>query len=444
MHSGSFGIPATNWEDPLLADARHAREAILNSPTAITKGEDLILGETYTGNAYYVSNSGDDGNDGLTPEAPWASLKKVEKANLKYGDVVFFERGDIWYGTLNMQYGVTYSAYGKGAKPIITGSPQDAAQEDKWELYAETADRGKIWKYAEEMPDAGVILLNGGEMVARKAYPLWNGKKYTNAEGEPYVVEAELVDLMFFSAIELKGKWAAVGARLSLDEPTIFGPLYLRCDAGNPGQVYDKIEIAIMPTGTNTATKGWHAVDNIHFRCYSSSGMDCNNHSNIIYQNRETDLCGGAVKNYQNNRYNPEKIMSVVSGGGMLLFGTDLVSKNNYIHDCESKGIAVVVNGMDGNAAWLQRFNILAEGNVVERCGNGVMLWVDNAVKDKSLAFENIRFTDNFFVNGSYGWRQMNTRDLVDNRTHTFSAENVLATGEVLLRTTCSTVVPAR
>lgn len=79
MHSGSFGIPATNWEDPLLADARHAREAILNSPTAITKGEDLILGETYTGNAYYVSNSGDDGNDGLSPETPWASLKEGGK-----------------------------------------------------------------------------------------------------------------------------------------------------------------------------------------------------------------------------------------------------------------------------------------------------------------------------------------------------------------------------
>lgn len=102
MHSGGFGILATNWEDPLLADARHTREAILNSPTEITKGEELILCETYTGNAYYVSNSSDEGNDGLSPEAPWASLKKVDKAKLKYGDAVFFERGDIWYGTLNM------------------------------------------------------------------------------------------------------------------------------------------------------------------------------------------------------------------------------------------------------------------------------------------------------------------------------------------------------
>ena len=53
--------------------------------------------------------------------------------------------------------------------------------------------------------DAGVILLNGGEVVARKAYPRWNGKEYTNSEGETYVVEEELADLMYFSAVNLMG-----------------------------------------------------------------------------------------------------------------------------------------------------------------------------------------------------------------------------------------------
>lgn len=429
-HSGGYTIPETDWGDPLLTEASAARETILNSPTSIIKGEELILGETYTGNAYYVSNSGNDNANGLTPETAWATLNKVEKANLKYGDAVFFERGGTWYGYLQMKHGVTYSAYGEGAKPIITGSPQDAAQEDKWTLYAETADGGKIWKYAEEMPDAGVILLNGGEVVARKAYPLWNGKEYTNSDKEPYVVEEELADLMFFSALNLRGRYAEVGARL--DESGMTGPLYLRCDAGNPGEVYEKIEMSVISLATHTASEGWNTIDNLHFRCYAVSGMDCGNHSNILYQNCEADWCGGGIGYYQQSWYNPEDVMITISGGGLLLFGHDVTGRNNYIHDCESKGIAVVINGMDRNPAWLNRTNILAEGNVVERCGSGTYMMIEFVQPGLTWKFEDVRFVGNYFVNGSYGWRQNNLRDLLDTEVRTVKLNNVRATGEIL------------
>lgn len=428
MHSGGYTIPETDWDDPLLAEAAAAREAILNSPTTITKGEELVLGETYTGKAYYVSNSGSDSNDGLSPETAWATLNKVGKARLQYGDAVFFERGGSWYGQLKMQYGVTYSAYGEGAKPIITGSPLDASQEEKWTLYAETGDGGKIWQYAEKMPDAGVILLNGGEVVARKAYPDWNGKAYVNADAQPYVMENELEDLMFFSDLNLRG----VNMMNIIEGDGRTGALYLRCDAGNPGTVFGSIEIAAISSATSTANKGWNAVDNLHFRCYSVSGMDCSNHSNIVYQNCEADWCGGAVKMYQNSWYNHEDIMVTISGGGMLLFGKELTARNNYIHDCENKGIAIVISGPGNNPAWLDRSDILAEGNVVERCGSSALLWVDNMSGNQNRKFEDIRFVGNFFVNGSYGWRNMNTRDLLDRRTQMIMFDNVLATGEVL------------
>lgn len=124
--------------------------------------------------------------------------------------------------------------------------------------------------------------------------------------------------------------------------------------------------------------------------------------------------------------------MVSISGGGMLLFGTDLTCKNNYIHDCESKGIAVVTNASDGNPAWLNRFNILAEGNVLERCGTSAIMWVDNAAKDQQRKFEDVWFVGNYFVNGGYGWRLMNMRDLMNKGTQAVSAENLLVTGEVL------------
>ena len=46
---------------------------------------ELILTNTetpeFSGTAYYVSNSGDDNNDGLTKETAWATLAKVANAS---------------------------------------------------------------------------------------------------------------------------------------------------------------------------------------------------------------------------------------------------------------------------------------------------------------------------------------------------------------------------
>ena len=42
------------------------------------------------GTTYYVSNSGDDNNDGKTPQTSWKTLKKVSDAYLNEGDGVLF------------------------------------------------------------------------------------------------------------------------------------------------------------------------------------------------------------------------------------------------------------------------------------------------------------------------------------------------------------------
>ena len=47
------------------------------------------------GTTYYVSNAGDDENDGTSPEAAWKTLKKVAEFSLSPGDGVLFRRGDM-------------------------------------------------------------------------------------------------------------------------------------------------------------------------------------------------------------------------------------------------------------------------------------------------------------------------------------------------------------
>ncbi|MGL4736286.1 MAG: right-handed parallel beta-helix repeat-containing protein [Cellulosilyticaceae bacterium] len=67
---------------------------------------------------YYVSNSGDDGNSGLSPEMAWASVEKVNAMTFEPGDHVLFHAEGVW--TIN-QENKTESYL----KPRGSGSEQD-------------------------------------------------------------------------------------------------------------------------------------------------------------------------------------------------------------------------------------------------------------------------------------------------------------------------------
>lgn len=99
-----------------LADKR--RNSIINSATTIIKSDMFIQGKTYTGTVYYVSNSGNDSNNGQSPDTAWATISKVDSTDLKYGDAVFFERGDLWHDQLWSQSGVTYSDTAQVQSPL--------------------------------------------------------------------------------------------------------------------------------------------------------------------------------------------------------------------------------------------------------------------------------------------------------------------------------------
>ena len=71
---------------------------------------------------YYVSNAGNNANNGLTTATSWLTLAQVNATVLASGDSVLLKRGDVFYGTLtNAATGVTFADYGTGAKPIISG-----------------------------------------------------------------------------------------------------------------------------------------------------------------------------------------------------------------------------------------------------------------------------------------------------------------------------------
>lgn len=79
---------------------------------------------------YFVSNDGDDTNNGLTPSSPWKTIAKINSTPFTANSYILFKRGDLWRETLKPITGgkiskpIIFSAYGSGNNPIITGSSE--------------------------------------------------------------------------------------------------------------------------------------------------------------------------------------------------------------------------------------------------------------------------------------------------------------------------------
>ncbi|MBQ9997102.1 MAG: hypothetical protein IJP32_12065, partial [Clostridia bacterium] len=73
---------------------------------------------------YYISGTGDDRMDGLTPATAWKTTDHANRT-IAGGDTVLLKRGDTFYGNVKLPAGTAdnptvLSAYGEGAKPQIS------------------------------------------------------------------------------------------------------------------------------------------------------------------------------------------------------------------------------------------------------------------------------------------------------------------------------------
>jgi parallel beta-helix repeat protein len=83
-----------------------------------------LLAEATT---YYVANSGSNSNNGTSSGTPWQTISKVNSVNFTAGDMILFNRGDVWHETFTVptsgtsSNAITFGAYGSGNNPIISG-----------------------------------------------------------------------------------------------------------------------------------------------------------------------------------------------------------------------------------------------------------------------------------------------------------------------------------
>ena len=229
---------------------------------------------TVAGTTYYVSNGGSDENDGLTERTPWKTLSKVSEADLQFGDCVKLKRGDIFRGTILAKEGVTYCAWGEGPKPEIRSWDKNLADPALWELY--DAEHN-IWHLTERIIDCGTLVFNEGERHAVRMIPTYRDGKFVCRDNESleFDMARDMVnDLDFFSRCidpEKMSRYPTTRNGVviadypvpTLDNGEVLGDLYLKCDKGNPGEIFYSIEALVRRIGINFTDKNYVKVDNL-------------------------------------------------------------------------------------------------------------------------------------------------------------------------------------
>ena len=402
--------------EELLQEGQSRRDAILATETTIVKSDTFVPGETYTGTAYYISNDGNDSADGTSPESAWATIDRLNQAELDYGDAVFFRRGDVWRAVqVNSQPGVTYSAYGEG------DSEENGGGAEKWSLWYEGEDGRKIWVYYRPMLDCGAIVLNGDVAVAEKVQPFWNGQTYqvlsdmwltdqteqaaedqaTLPEFDPAVHLTE--DLTFFSQasnglpdtlpIYLLG-WVDTGEReqycLTAD-----GPLYLRCDQGNPGELYGDIEF-LSPYAPFDGVRDDVVIDNLCVlytgRNILSVAPEC---EGVLVQNCELGWGGGCAASYAADTITGYGAGVQRNGGVGGASSSHNTFRNNYVHETYQEGLGLET-AIEFSGQVFDVTDVTVEGNVFYHCGSPLIYFNWDEVANPDHQFRNVSFRDNW------------------------------------------------
>lgn len=340
--------------NPEIAAAGGATAAAQAMREAVTGAADTL---EVSGTSYYVSPAGSDENNGTSPEEPLASIAAAQ-AMAQEGDAVLLERGAVFRlpSGITLANGVTYGAYGTGAKPEIWGSPENYAQASMWSPYTIK----NVWKMDFSRSDVGIIVFNHGEAVGEMQYYVRN----LTENGDYFFDDVQRV-------------------------------LYLYCDKGNPGAAYEDIEIGSR-TILFRLRDGAHdvTIDNICLKYTGTFGIrGSTGCRNITITNCEIGWVGGSLFEDGSNRY----------GNGIELTGgcQDILIENCWIYQVYDAGFTFQITmGADEDPAYSTFKNITFRNNLVEYCSWAFEWWPSS----DSCTIENIAVTDNLLRFSGYGW----------------------------------------
>ena len=186
------------------------------------------------------------------------------------------------------------------------------------------------------------------------------------------------------------------------------GPLYLRCDAGNPGELYDSIE---FQSAVGVAEGYWgivdctdnNVIDNLCLMYRSTIGVDLSRGTGNRVQNCEIGWIGGGSHALNHESESGEKYVPT-SGECIRMEGNDTATVNCYVHDAFDGGVTIE---FDEEFLWPDYLllGMTITGNLIENCMAGVLISDHNQDWDNTReTFGDVTITDNLIFDSGYGW----------------------------------------
>jgi len=367
---------------------------------------------TIAGTTYYVSTDGNDGNDGLSPDTSWKTLNKVSDAELMSGDGVLFRRGDLFRGGFTAKAGVTYAAYGEGEKPRFYSGAKDLAAPELWELY--DADHN-IWKMRDLILDCGTLVFNHGEAHSRKLIPSFRDMKFVcrDDESRDFDMAFEMtLDLDIFCSFTAKlTEEPSKGESFPI--PDVYGDcrgeLYLRCDRGNPGEVFDSIEA--LERMTCIRVKGDNVtINNLCIKYVGAHGIGGGGKclKGLHVSGCELGWIGGVIQHYYGTDPNyPQGRRGSVTrfGNGIEIYGgcDDYAVTDCYIYQVYDAGITHQVTTR-GTVYGMKNIRYL--NNLIEYCVYSIEYFLEKLEIGNESLISDCLMEGNILRFSGYGWGQ--------------------------------------
>ncbi len=368
---------------------------------------------TIMGTRYYVANDGCDEGDGLTPQTAWRTLERANQAKFQPGDALLLRRGDVFRGQIIAQEGVTYAAYGQGEKPRVYAGPRDLADPALWGLVDPSH---AIWKCAMPMLDAGTLVFNHGERHSRKLIPSYLGGRFVCRDHPetPFDMADEMTqDLDLFCHFDrVLTTQPSRGETFPIPDVRgdCYGDLYLRCDLGNPGEVFTSIESLARRHLIKVGEANGVRIDNLCLKYTGEHAIaacgPCVRGLHVT--NCEIGWIGGSIQHYFGTDPNyPEGGRGTVTryGNGVEIYGgcEDYLVENCYIYQAYDAGITHQISCF-GKPYRMENVKYLR--NLVENCVYSIEYFLETTPDDTESRMEDIEMAHNVLRLSGYGWGQ--------------------------------------
>ena len=342
---------------------------------------------------YLSERTGDDANDGRTPQTAWKTIARLNREPLPRGSFVLFERGGLYRGGVEARPHVTYTAYGEGPKPRIYGSPENGADPAKWER----TENPRVWAYSIGHADVGTLVFDGGAAHAVKVTfrtDRKTGAKTNMVTGRPFRSYRDLdEDRHFWHDYYTNGT----------------GKVYLYSEK-NPGERYGSIEFNVKTSGFRVQAHPGITIDNIEVRHVGVHGVSAGGVTrNLMVRNCEFAWIGGSIQSEgMLGREFPTRLGNAVEICGGC---EDYTVENCYIWQCYDAGIT---HQYPLDRADIERSHkrVRYANNVIEKCCYSIEYFLHGAkFPENPSRMEDILIENNLMWDAATGFCQQRRPD---------------------------------